>query len=46
MLELVRGCSSSMEGWSFKTGTEVHTWTGGMMNYFIGIKDVGGKKMQ
>ena len=46
VLELIKGCGASTEGWRFQTGTEVHTWTGGMMNYFIGIKDAGGKKVQ
>lgn len=45
VLGLVRACGASMDGWRFETGREVHTWTGGTMNYFIGIKEAGGKKM-
>ena len=46
ILRLMRECGASMEGWRFETGSEVHTWTGGMMDYFIGIKEAGGKKVQ
>ncbi|CAD6565679.1 MAG: hypothetical protein ASARMPREDX12_006717 [Alectoria sarmentosa] len=46
VLELIRECGASTEGWRFETGREIHTWTGGTMNYFIGIKESGGKKMQ
>lgn len=46
VLGLIRECGASMEGWRFETGREVHTWTGGMMNYFIGVREAGGKKMQ
>lgn len=46
ILKLMKECGASMEGWKFETGREVHTWTGGMMNYFIGIKEASGKKIQ
>ena len=46
ILGLIRECGASMDGWRFETGSEVHTRTGGMMNYFIGIKEGEGKKMQ
>lgn len=46
VLALIKGCGASMEGWRFETGSEVHTRTGGTMNYFIGIKEASGKKMQ
>lgn len=46
VLGLIRECGASMEGWRFETGREVHTRTGGTMNYFIGIKEGGGKKLQ
>lgn len=46
VLGLIKKCGASMEGWRFETGSEVHTWTGGNMNYFIGIKEGGGKKMR
>lgn len=32
------------EGWRFETGREVHTWTGGTMQYFIGVREKPGKK--
>ena len=44
ILGLIRECGASMEGWRFETGWELHTRTGGAMNYFIGIKEASGKK--
>ena len=46
VLGLISKCGASTEGWRFETGSEVHTRTGGTMNYFIGIKEVDGKKTQ
>ena len=43
---LIRESGASVEGWRFETGTELHTRTGGTMNYFIGIKEGSGKKIQ
>ncbi|KAL9104333.1 MAG: hypothetical protein Q9163_000724 [Psora crenata] len=28
-----------LDGWRFETGGETHTWPGGKMQYFIGVKD-------
>ena len=28
-----------LDGWRFEAGGEVHTWPGGLMQYFVGIKD-------
>lgn len=39
--EAVEGESGGVEGWRFETGSEVHTWPVGRMNYFIGVKEGG-----
>ena len=46
ILKLIKKSGASVEGWRFETGKELHTWTGGTMNYFIGIKEPDGKKMK
>ena len=28
-----------LEGWKFEAGFELHTWPGGRMQYFVGIKN-------
>ena len=28
-----------LEGWRFETGGQTHTWPGGKMQYFVGVKD-------
>lgn len=43
IMELIRKAGGA-EGWTFETGREVHTWTGGTMQYFIGIREKPGKK--
>ena len=46
ILGLIKESGASVEGWRFETGRDWHTWTGGKTNYFIGIKEGGGKKIQ
>ena len=46
ILGLIRESGASIEGWRFEAGTKIHTLTGGTMNYFIGIKEGVGKKIQ
>lgn len=46
VLALIRECGASTKGWRFETGRGLHTRTGGMMNYFIGIREGVRKKMQ
>lgn len=41
---LIARTGRGVEGWRFETGREVHTWPMGTMQYFIGIKEEGGKR--
>jgi len=43
VMELVKR-AGGVEGWRFEMGREVHTWTGGTMQYFMGIREMPGKK--
>jgi len=42
--ELIGRTGRGVEGWRFETGTAIHTWPTGTMQYFIGIKEEGGKQ--
>jgi len=39
VMELIRRTGKGVEGWRFETGSEVHTWPVGSMQYFIGVKE-------
>lgn len=41
---LIAKTGSNLEGWRFETGSAVHTWPTGTMQYFIGIKEEGQKQ--
>lgn len=42
--ELIGQTGMGVEGWRFETGTATHTWPTGTMQYFIGIREEGGKQ--
>ena len=45
VMKLIRQAGNA-DGWRFETGREVHTYTGGTMQYFIGIREKGNKKVR
>ena len=50
VMELIREAvgsgQCSLDGWRFETGTALHTWPTGRMQYFIGIREGARKKRQ
>jgi hypothetical protein len=36
---LMKECGASADGWTVKSGSAVHTWPTGYMNYFIAVKE-------
>jgi hypothetical protein len=35
---LMKDCGASTKGWTVKSGSAVHTWPTGYMNYFMAVK--------